>query len=285
MKIVGLVPFKNESKALCSCLKGLAPYVDATVCLDDNSTDDSCEIVRSLETVCRVEALLKAPSSVHCEGANRNHLLDKGRVLGGTHFVVVDVDEQLTATCMLNAVFKEALASCAPGEGVALPWLHLWRSNTHFRSDACPWVDNWRTFAFADNGASYPNGTAHVQRTPATDSRCLKGPYGLIHWAFYNWTNNVLKQRWYLMLLRILDSHRLIERYKPAEDETGLQCTELPAGWMPTTSKASDYDPVKYWRLEEMRGWVRQYGLAYFEPLLDDAFIDGVPLTHLCSCS
>ena len=41
MKIIGLVPFKNEEWIFATCLASLRPVCDEVICIDDGSTDKS----------------------------------------------------------------------------------------------------------------------------------------------------------------------------------------------------------------------------------------------------
>jgi hypothetical protein len=96
-KIVGLVPVRNEARRITFCLRALALFTDSIVVLDDMSTDDTVDVVRSLSSDCKVERIITKSVWDRNETADRNALLSVGRSIGGTHFVVIDADEAFTA--------------------------------------------------------------------------------------------------------------------------------------------------------------------------------------------
>jgi len=289
VKIVGLVAIRNEQHALPSCLRGLAPYVDEIICLDDASDDDSIEVINSLARECHVVAILPNHKWDYHEAANRNRLLASGRARGGTHFIVMDADEQFTANCFLDGTLRKILLACAPGEGLALPWAHLWRSSTLIRSDAAsPWTKNWRNIAYCDPGDRWYSTEwfAHTFRClELTRRHLMPEGYALLHWSFYNWDNNVIKQRWYACLTKVKHPIMPAEIYPPSEDETGLELTRLPDNWMPSTSNPAHYDPLCLWRLNQLRAWVARFGINYFGSLFDGALVRGQPLRDIVCLS
>ena len=100
MKIVGLIPARNESKIIEQCLHALSFYTDAIIYLDDASDDNSVAIVESVADKYRVEKIIKKKIWKRDEPGDRNALLKAGREIGGTHFIVIDADEMLTSNCL-----------------------------------------------------------------------------------------------------------------------------------------------------------------------------------------
>ena len=62
VKIVALVPVRDEAHLLPSCLRSLAPLVHATVVLDDCSTDGSGDVARAHAEECKVERIARSPN-------------------------------------------------------------------------------------------------------------------------------------------------------------------------------------------------------------------------------
>ena len=99
-KVVGLLPARNESAIIEQCLHALSLYTDAIVYLDDASDDNSVAIVKSVATKYKMEKIIRKKVWKRDEPGDRNALLKAGREIGGTHFIVIDADEILTANCL-----------------------------------------------------------------------------------------------------------------------------------------------------------------------------------------
>jgi len=290
MKIIGLIHLRNEQHALPSCLRGLAPYTDEIICFNDASEDNSVEVINSLAHECHVVEILHKQQWERIESVDRNCLLAAGRAHGGTHFIVMDADEQFTANCAQDDMLRKMLLACAPGDGLSLPWAHLWRSSTHIRSDVMsPWSKNWRSMMYHDPGSGWYSTDIYTASTRFLGNgarpRMPEG-YALLHWSFYNWDNNVIKQRFYACLERVKWPEKVVKPYAPAEDESGLEIIPLPTNWMPSTSNPAHYDPLCLWRLNQLRAWVARFGVGYFGSLFDKATVKGRPLLEIvCSPS
>src|SRR5271170_238827 len=119
-KIVGLVPGRNESPFLYQHLKALSLFVDAIVYLDDASEDNSVARVKTIAAECKVEKIIEKKTWYRDEPGDRNWLLKEGRAIGGTHFVVLDVDEMFTANCVDHNFLRNNILSLKPGENLRL---------------------------------------------------------------------------------------------------------------------------------------------------------------------
>lgn len=62
VKIVALVPVRDEAHLLPSCLRSLRPLVHAIVVLDDCSTDGSGDVAREHAEECKVERVARSPN-------------------------------------------------------------------------------------------------------------------------------------------------------------------------------------------------------------------------------
>ncbi len=132
-KIVGLVRVRNESAVIEQCLKALSIYTDAIIVLDDASEDNTVKIVESLSEQCHVQKIIKKSTWHFDEAGDKNALLKAGREIGGTHFIVIDADEMLTANCAHNNFFKNNLYRLNPGDRLALYMFHLWKGIKQYR--------------------------------------------------------------------------------------------------------------------------------------------------------
>jgi glycosyltransferase involved in cell wall biosynthesis len=276
-KIVGLIPARNESKIIEQCLHALSYYTDAIVYLDDASDDNSLEIVESVAAQYNVEKIIKKKVWQRDEPGDRNALLKAGREIGGTHFIVIDADEMLTANCSQDGYLREQIIALQPGDRLLLNWIHLWKSPEFFRSDD-GWRSRYKDFIFCDNGlCSYTSEFIHTARTPAAlagKSQYLDGNmYGMLHFQFINWANVVKKQAWYKCLERMRTPEKSIdainERYAFSMDTSHVELSPVNAVWFEGYDfyQPQLFDAQEHWRTEQIKQWVKQYGACYFKGL------------------
>jgi glycosyltransferase involved in cell wall biosynthesis/Flp pilus assembly protein TadD len=239
-RIIGLVPARNEAGRLPFCLRALARFTDAIVYLDDFSDDDSVRVVEAVAAECRVERILTKKVWNRDEPGDRNALLEAGRQLGGTHFIVLDADEAFTANCQTDGVLRREIQGLLPGDRLVLTWIQLWRGLGQYRFDQSVWTNNRKAFAFADDGScSYSSEFIHTPRVPGNlKGRAVTVPgygRGVLHFQFVHWPNLQIKQSWYRCMERVRFPERpateINKRYAPSEDETNLQTRPVPPDW------------------------------------------------------
>lgn len=171
-KIVGLVPVRNEAALIGQCLKCLSCFTDAIVVLDDASTDETVEIVKSLARECNIKRIIEKKKWYRDEPGDKNKLLNAGRKIGGTHFIVIDADEIFTSNCLDNNFLRNRILQLKPGDKLCLTWIQLWRSVDKYRYDGSVWSGQWGDFIFCDDKiASYRSDFIHTSRSPSN----LKG--------------------------------------------------------------------------------------------------------------
>jgi len=276
-KIVGLVAGRNERARISFCLKALSVYTDAIVYLDDFSEDDTVGVVESIADECRVERVICKSSWIRDEPGDRNKLLEAGRELGGTHFIVIDADEALTANCLKNDSLRKQILSLQPGEQLALLWIQLWRSVQKYRDDDSVWSGRYKRCIFCDNGkARYKSRFIHTSRVPKMKGRrhnLEEGGFGLLHFQFVNWDNLELKQRWYRRLERVRDPDRSVEdinrKYAASVDESNLRLSNAPDEWFSgyTFFDESICQVPDSWREAHIKAWKEEYGATFFDRL------------------
>ena len=203
MKIIALIPFKNEEWILPTCLASLKNVCDDIICIDDNSTDNSKKIALSFG--CKVYDNDKLVNVGWSEHYIRENLLKLGRESNGTHFICLDADEALTAQFSINA--RKILNNLKPGQKLTMQWLALWKSLNHYRDDRSVWSNNYKDFIVCDDQKiSYPYQWLHVGRTPGinNDETLLRLNIifgGVMHYQFSNWNNFQIKQCYGVMAM------------------------------------------------------------------------------------
>ena len=163
MKVIALLPFKNEEWCLPSYLHNTTKIVDEIIAIDDGSSDNSVKILEDAGAKVYSSKKLIRFNSGWSEGSIRAELLKLGRDAGGTHFVCLDADESFTNPLVEN--FEELLPQLKPGEKMSLQWLALWKSYTCYRHDSTVWSNNWKDFVVCDDPSLSYNHNQHYALT------------------------------------------------------------------------------------------------------------------------
>jgi hypothetical protein len=121
-QVVALVRVRNCARAVGHFLRALSFFVHQVVVLDDASVDDTPRVVQAVAAECRVARIL-AKGSREIEEADpwgdMQALLQEGRALGGTHFVVLHSDELLSASLLVDGSWWAALRGLEVGESLS----------------------------------------------------------------------------------------------------------------------------------------------------------------------
>jgi glycosyltransferase involved in cell wall biosynthesis/predicted O-methyltransferase YrrM len=277
-KIVALIPVKNEAVRISFCLKAVASFADAICIYDDDSDDNTLEIIESLSSECRVERVIRNRYWHYDEGKYRQALLDAGREIGGTHFIVLDADEAFTSNLSRNNFLKEMILSLKPGDHLQLVWIQLWRSVAYYRHDRSVWTNNYKSFVFADDGkCTYTDQQFHLLRVPSDLTgrayRIEGYETGVLHFQFINWRNLLIKQAWYRCLELILNPEKPIDEinrlYAPSKDERDIQLQPANPAWFRYYDffNAEVLMKSESWRERQIISWFEQYGRDYFAGL------------------
>ncbi|PKN03214.1 hypothetical protein CVU75_03415 [Candidatus Dependentiae bacterium HGW-Dependentiae-1] len=288
-KIIGLVPVRNEEQYIDQCLRGLALYTDAIIVLDDASTDHTVAIVQSIAKECNVATIIKKNVWVRDEPGDRNKLLQAGRAIGGTHFIVMDADEMFTAPCLKNNILRTKILAMEPGDKLSFHWIRLWKSLDKFRLErdekqkrpdgTSKTFCDIRPFIFCDDGESaYHSNFIHTSRYPSTlAAGTISGigdveVYGVLHFQAVNWRNMRVRQAWYRCLEHIRTPEKdinLINRcYAASESDDNSAIFSCAASWFayPFFDRKA-YEAPEQWREKEILSWFTQYGMRFFADL------------------
>ncbi|CAN8074761.1 unnamed protein product [Agarophyton chilense] len=233
-KVVALVELRNVHSTLYPFLSSLSTYTHSIIALDDHSTDETRnQLLRSPH----VELILNRTGEWRRdELADRQMLLEAGRRVGGTHFVLLDYDEFVSHNCV--PWIRDEILKLRPGESLFIPWVETWKTpysqrvmkhdpqmNFLTRRQTVIFADD-RFFSYsADNSLARTlsnNASLHVLRCP----RSVCPPPGaykgastnfefppsvkvlrecrILEMRFLNFDNVLLKAAWYEALGRVL---------------------------------------------------------------------------------
>jgi predicted O-methyltransferase YrrM len=269
IKVIALLPFRNEAPFLRVYLTGVLPVVDQVVALDDGSTDDGPQILR--DAGAEVVAGHSMDPRVQSFGGRRQMLLERGRDLGGTHFVCVDADETLTPHS--RASVAAALESLKMGQTLGLKQVNLWRSSAQFRDD---W--GYRRpleCMFRDDGAMrYELRRLHESRVPevsrAHRHRLAPDDGAILHLQFVAWRRAQAKQAWYRCteLVDGATSSEVNARYFYTDDSPGMRLRVTPGRWLSGLENIEALTQVEpSWHLDAVLDLFNVHGVERFEPL------------------
>ena len=287
MKVVALLPFKNEEWVLNSYLHTVTKICDEIIAIDDESIDNSAQILRDAGAKVYSSTNLKTFNSGWSEGSIRAELLKLGRESNGTHFVCLDADETFTNPLIEN--FSELIPQLKPGEKMSLQWLALWKSHTHYRHDSTVWSNNWKDFIVHDDSSLSYNHKQHMHlgRTPASPLevnneswRRLENEHGAVmHFQFSAYNNFQLKQSWLRCSELIQEPHNIHainSKYSITLLEHNVGLAEMPNSWydgIPLPKAEifdSEWNESSFVRADLLPGiykYFEDYGVQFFEPL------------------
>lgn len=169
MKLVGLMPVRNEDWCLGLTARAALMWVDQLVMLDHASTDASSDIIAEIGRESgRVVHLVDANPRWD-EMRHRQSMLDVARHLEATHIAIIDADEILTGNL---------LTSCGDGfcciQGVVetsergilqFPGYNLRNGINRYHNNGI-WGNRWFSTAFRDDPRLSWNGDNFHHREP-----------------------------------------------------------------------------------------------------------------------
>lgn len=197
MKIITLVPVKNEAWILHFSLTNFSLFSDEIIILDDGSTDESMSIAKTFPKVAVIPFTAKEK---HVDmSVRRNKLLEEGRLRGGTHFVCLDADETLSSRYI--SILRDHLESLSIGDTLLLPWITVFQKNDSYYFSEKE-TTSYKNFIFCDDKKSmYPQQSISETRTPPLTGNNIHLPYEdgcVFHFQYIAQERTAMKQVWYM---------------------------------------------------------------------------------------
>lgn len=262
--IVAMMRVRNEAATIKFAIEAIASHVDQVVVFDDHSNDDTVARIEECRSDGLPIDLIRADAWLFNESLIHQILVDRGRELGGTHFIQVDADEVLSDE-ITPGVLRAIMAAMSPGDILALPWLNLTADMGAYYSEdrivgllPSRGLKKFKDVGFADDGFSqFPEWQyAHVNVAPFTYTRrflSLSDSISLYHLEQINLINFVAKKDWYRA--RAFDQNKKL----PVDPylDIRLQLLQMPDSTRPLKVKSRRVDEVNdlfgaltEWRIE-----------------------------------
>jgi hypothetical protein len=173
MKLVGLMPVRNEAWCLGLSARVALMWCDALVIFDHASTDNTQRIIWELETDYPDRVIVRSSSLTEWhEMAQRQTMLEAAREADATHLAIIDADEVLTGHLLDHgpdgdrSTWRSAVVhGTPPGHILQLPGYNLRGSLNRYHSNGI-WGHRWFSTVFGDGKYLGWSGDRFHQREP-----------------------------------------------------------------------------------------------------------------------
>lgn len=241
MKLTALMLGRDEDWIASFSIRAALEFCDEVFVLAHRCTDKTVEIARSFGRSVVVE---EADDPEFREMTLRHTLLERARMRGMTHGVMLDFDEVITGNILPRMrSFAEELQ---PGHCLGLPMVSIWRDLNKYRVDSdCVFTKNAVPVLFSDHPSldwkPRADGYELHSRAP-THTRKMFVPYtgpaqgGVFHLQWLVWSRLIAKQCHYRLRERSFYGQRdtaeaINARYADAVNEVGAKFADVPPEW------------------------------------------------------
>jgi glycosyltransferase involved in cell wall biosynthesis len=273
MRIIAMVPVRNEEWVLPHSLAALSGFCDVILVSDRGSTDGSLAIYRQFPKV----VVLNAPLAFRIR-EQRWQMLDAARGYDGRNLLwATDADEMLSPRLMKD-VLERSMSDLTPGASVDCRYYHLWNSAGVYRDDLSYYRPNWKRVGFVDDRrANFDRSLAaplHEPRIPVDDDvpGIRAGELALLHLQWVLPRRNQIRQAWY-RCREYLDGGKtaaaINDFYATTLPVARVKTTPVPHEWVGdlTFPDLATVDSAPCWQQADLTAWFDQRGIEFFESL------------------
>lgn len=284
MKLIGLVLARGESWIIRAAADAAARWCDGLV-LVNHGSDAATEagFIQGASPHGKPYVIKPVELSTAWEEMDmRQHSLELGRHLDGTHFAIIDADEILTANYLPHV--RHWFAGLSPGQCLDVPMVPVWNDVDHWRDGDKTWSYSMLTLGFRDmKGLGWRaagDGYQHHNRPPygVLGNRCTPldrfeahGKGGVMHLQWANQRRLLAKHVLYRMVDHLRwPGRRSIDELNTIYDwslKPSGELVDLPAEWWGQYSKDAVHVTGVPWQEAEIHRLLRAHGRKAFEGL------------------
>jgi hypothetical protein len=276
MKVIALVPVRNDAWVLEHSLACWSGFCDAIIISDQNSTDGSRAVYRKFPKVVVLDAARENAVAGLPQQA-RWRLLDAARNYDGKNLLWCTDADELTPPTLARSFFERHAEVLSERRVVECRFYNLWNSLTRFRQDLSAYGPRWKPMGFVDDRiVDYPRGAVrplHEPRMPIeTGGTALRAEeLPVLHLQWTMWQRNQMKQAWY-RCIDFMDKRMTAAEvnafYSITLPEWYVRTEDLPDAWRrDITLPDAMVDCQPAWHETEILGWFAERGVEFFEPL------------------
>lgn len=269
MKVITLLPAKNEGWIIRSTLKNMSDFSDHIIIADQNSTDDSIEIYKEFEKV----TVIQNNNQNHNNSVRWRLLAYAREKFGKENLIIcVDADEMIQSVAIQHIkdqITKDATTSIS----FTFPWIQLWSTTEKYRVDGV-WKNNRKGIAFLDDGVvDYERKTVlndHTGRVPTCQKEIKIDKFPLLHYQYIDLKQSEIKQAWYRCseLISGNEPKKINHKYSVAQNNSKVKLESVDQNWLTELPLITfEYNLDQDWRYIEMQNWFNTKGILFFEPL------------------
>jgi Glycosyl transferase family 2 len=199
VKLIGMMPVRNEGHVLGLSARAALMWCDELMLLNHASTDETPAILARLDAE---RAWFQQVSGDWTEMGHRQMLLGWARHRRATHLAIIDADEILTGNAL--PYIRGWIEDLGPEAVLSLPFFNLRGSLTRYHANGL-WGNRGGTVAFPDDPRLHWIGDGHHKREPMGIPLKFTTPDGIQGGVMHLWGNEERRLRAKVRLYRILD--------------------------------------------------------------------------------
>ncbi len=273
MKVIALLPVKNEAWVIGHTLASLSGFCDVILINDQRSTDRTREIAAQFPKAVWIES----SESKICEQA-RWQLWDVARDYEGSNLLWCTDADELVAPALVSAFMNERAADLTPGAVVDCLYCHLWNGPARYRAGlGGAYAPYLKPVAIVDDRrTNYDRSRAlplHQERVPivAGAPRLSADQVPVLHLQWLLPNRSQIRQAWY-RCRELMQGERtavdINETYAHTLPEWYAPTAAVPPLWLEAvTLPDTSVDSQPTWQEADILEWFDARGVEFFEPL------------------
>jgi hypothetical protein len=271
MRVIALLPVRNEAWVLRHALSCLSAFCDVILVGDQDSDDDSRAISRSFPKV----QLLESREALVCEQA-RWQLLDAARGYDGENLIWCTDADELVSPAAVTRYLAANGDVLVPGTVIDTQYVHPWGRIDRYRINSWAYGPHLKEIALVDDRRlDYSRSERlplHQPRVPDGGAAHLRADgVHVLHLQWLLARRNQFRQAWY-RCREFLDGAKtaaqINELYAITLPDANLRTAPTPPEWIDgLTLPDLSVDGEPTWQERDIFRWFDERTPQFFEPL------------------